>query len=76
MENCKSSSKISIIIRALNEEKYLPECLQKISEQNYKGEIEIILVDSGSADSTVEIAKAYGSKVVFITKQDFSYGKS
>lgn len=76
MENYHILPKISIIIRALNEAKYLPECLQKISEQNYMGDLEVILVDSGSTDATVEIAAGYGCKLVFITKQDFSYGKS
>ena len=32
---------VSIIVRTLNEVKFLPECLQKIDEQNYSGPIEV-----------------------------------
>ena len=42
-----------------NEEKLLPQCLNSI-----KGVVdEIIIVDTGSTDRTVEIAKSYGAKV-------------
>jgi len=65
---------VSIIIRALNEERYLPDCLRAIRQQRYQGDIEIILVDSGSVDSTVEIAKTNGCNVLYIPKEEFSYG--
>ena len=49
---------ISIIIRTLNEERYLGELLTKISSQKDFGfEIETIIIDSGSADNTIKIAK-------------------
>ena len=49
----------SVIIRTLNEEKYLQELINAIKEQkiDLEDEIEIILVDSGSTDQTLEIAK-------------------
>jgi len=51
--------KISACIIAKNEEKNLPRLLESI-----KGKFdEIILVDTGSTDKTVEIAKSYGCKV-------------
>jgi len=54
---------ISIIIPALNEEKYLPFLLESIKKQEFK-DYEIILADAGSKDKTVEIAKEYGCRVV------------
>jgi glycosyltransferase involved in cell wall biosynthesis len=55
---------VSIIIPTLNEEKYLPLCLDSISCLDYDRElIEIIVVDNGSTDQTREIAKSYGIKV-------------
>jgi len=54
---------LSIIIPALNEEKYLPLLLESIKKQNFK-DYEIIVADAGSKDKTVEIAKQYGCKVV------------
>jgi glycosyltransferase involved in cell wall biosynthesis len=55
---------ISIIIPALNEERYLPLLLESIKKQDFssvKGtKYEIILADAGSSDKTVEIARKYG----------------
>lgn len=69
--------KISIIIRTLNEEKYLGELLEKIKSQQIQGYIiQIVLVDSGSTDSTIIIAKKFNAKLLFIKKNDFSFGRS
>lgn len=49
---------ISLIIPALNEEKYLASCLQSVFSQTYPAElIEVFIIDGGSSDSTVEIVK-------------------
>ena len=48
----------SIIIRTLNEAKYLENLLKGIHGQNHR-DWEIVLVDSGSTDGTVEIARKY-----------------
>ena len=68
----------SVIIRTLNEEKYLQELINAIKEQkiDLEDEIEIILVDSGSTDQTLEIAKKNNLKIVFIKKEVFSFGRS
>jgi len=55
---------LSIIIPALNEEKYLPVLLKEIKKQNFANVLEIIVADAGSLDRTVEIAKSFGCKVV------------
>lgn len=54
---------LSIIIPALNEEKYLPSLLNSIKRQDFSN-YEIILADAGSRDKTVEIAKKYGCLVI------------
>lgn len=68
----------SVIIRTLNEEKYLQELINSIKKQriNPEDEIEIVLVDSGSTDQTLEIAKKNNLKIVFIKKEIFSFGRS
>lgn len=65
--------KVSIIIRCLNEEKHIGKLLAGILEQTKK-EVEIIVVDSGSRDATVRIAKQFPAKIVNINPADFSFG--
>tara|TARA_B100000900_G_scaffold415990_1_gene448358 strand:- start:26395 stop:27276 length:882 start_codon:yes stop_codon:yes gene_type:complete len=68
---------ISIIIRTLNEDKYLQELLESIERQNIGAhEKEVIIIDSGSTDSTMEIAKKFKTKITSIKKADFTFGKS
>ncbi len=49
---------VTIIITTLNEAKNLPRCLAAL--KNFE---EVIVVDSGSDDQTVEIAEQYGARV-------------
>ncbi|MGE5375702.1 MAG: glycosyltransferase family 2 protein [Bacteroidota bacterium] len=65
----------SIIIRAYNEEKHIRRLLEGIRHQTLK-DVEIILVDSGSTDSTVEIAEAMGARIVRIAPGEFTFGRS
>jgi peptidoglycan/xylan/chitin deacetylase (PgdA/CDA1 family) len=60
---------ISVVIPAINEEKFLPECLESIRNQDYKGRYEIVVVDNGSTDSTVRIAKRFGARIVKYRKK-------
>lgn len=53
--------KISIIIPVYNSEKYLEECLDSILNQNYTN-IEVVLVNDGSVDSSETICKKYAKK--------------
>jgi rhamnosyltransferase len=65
----------SVVIRAYNEEKHIGRLLQGISQQTLK-DVEVLLVDSGSSDRTIEIAREYGVTVVQIDPQDFTFGRS
>ena len=68
---------VSIIIRTLNEDKYLDELLSAIDAQEKNGFLcEVIIVDSGSTDKTLEIAHKHNAKLTYINKQDFSFGRS
>jgi len=58
---------ISIIIPILNEEKYIANCLDSIVQSDYdKDKIEVLLVDGGSRDKTVEIIKKYQKQYFFL----------
>ena len=52
---------ISIILPAYNEEKDILECLKSLKQQDYKN-FEIIIVDDGSKDRTVEIVENFKKK--------------
>ena len=67
----------SIVIRTYNEAKHLPDLLRKISEQKKcRVEYEIIIVDSGSTDDTLAIAKQFDARIINIKKEDFTFGRS
>jgi len=66
---------LSIIIPALNEEKYLPATLDSILSQNFKN-YEIIVCDGESEDKTQEIVKNYGCKLVISKKRNISYQRN
>ncbi|MFH1624465.1 MAG: glycosyltransferase [Pseudomonadota bacterium] len=67
------SATVSLCMIVKNEEAFLPRCLDSV------GDVvdEIIVVDTGSSDSTVEIAKNYGVEVVHHEwKNDFSEARN
>jgi glycosyltransferase involved in cell wall biosynthesis len=65
----------SVVIRALNEERYIGRLLAGLAHQTVQPD-EIVLVDSGSTDATVDIAERFGARVVRIPKEQFSFGRS
>jgi glycosyltransferase involved in cell wall biosynthesis len=72
-----SRERASIVFRSLNEEKWLGEALAACHRQTAGDlDVELILVDSGSTDRTVEIAEAAGCRIVHIKKADFTFGRS
>lgn len=56
---------ISVVVPALNEEKYTGRCLASLRAQTYpQGLYEIIVADNASTDRTAEIARGFGARVV------------
>lgn len=74
----KKSPKISVLVPVCNVEKYLPECLESILNQTIKN-IEIICINDGSKDNSLEILKEYANKdsrIRIIDKENSGYGDS
>src|SRR5262245_45690531 len=65
----------SIVIRAFNEARWLPEVLAAVKRQRYT-DFEVLLVDSGSIDQTRDIAAAHGARVIRLRSEDFTFGHS
>ncbi len=77
----KNSTKyISVFIPVFNGEKYLAECIEAVLHQRLpKGyELELIVIDSGSTDNSVEILERYKKRIVFeeIPNSEFGHGKT
>jgi rhamnosyltransferase len=67
----------SIVIRTLNESRYLDELLVAIRRQQLEDlSYEVVVVDSGSTDGTLDIARRHGCRIVHITREQFSFGRS
>lgn len=63
--------KLSILIKALNEEALIANCLEAALAESLKVDGEVILVDSLSTDRTVEIARHYPIRIIqFDQKKD------
>ncbi|HEY8901929.1 MAG TPA: glycosyltransferase [Chthoniobacterales bacterium] len=67
----------SIVIRTYNEVRYLESGLSAVAAQTWPAERrEVIVVDSGSDDGTLEVAARHGCRIVGIRREDFSFGRS
>jgi len=68
--------KISLIIPAYNEEKYLPACLESVFKNRNESIGEVIVVDNGSTDGTAEVARKFtGVKVVSEPRKGLSWAR-
>lgn len=70
----------SVIIPVYNVEKYLRDCIESLLKQTVDfSELEVILVNDGSKDSSAEICKEYAEKysnIIFYTKENEGLSKT
>ncbi len=75
MNDINAGHRVSVVIRAYNEANHIGRLLTGLRKQTVQPD-EIIVVDSGSTDQTVEIASAAGCAIVHIAKDEFSFGRA
>ena len=73
--------KVSVIVASYNSESRseLKRCLESVKCQDYKGELEILVLDGGSIDKSVEISISLGARVInnsMVTELGFNGGKN
>jgi glycosyltransferase involved in cell wall biosynthesis len=67
---------IGVVIRTLNESEFIERCLETLGRQSGDFKLDIRVVDSGSTDGTVELAKAAGVRIVNLLPDEFDYSKA
>jgi len=65
-----------VIIPVKDGARYLGEVLDAIAGQDFDGEVETLVVDSGSTDGSLEIARSAPVELVVISPSDFGHGKT
>ena len=65
--------KISVIIPAYYSYSTLTDCLKFLKRQHFH-DFEVILVDSGSTDKTIDIAESNGARIIRIPQEAFTFG--
>jgi len=68
--------KVSIIILTKNEEEFIEETLRSVYSQEIDCDFEVIVIDSGSRDMTLEIVQRYPVRLLRILSCDFGHGRT
>lgn len=64
---------VGVVIRTLNEAELIGTCLETLGRQRPGFDLDVLVVDSGSTDATIEIARSHGARVHEIAPGEFDY---
>jgi rhamnosyltransferase len=71
-----TARRVGVLIRTLNESELIATCLETLGRQQPGFDLDVVVVDSGSTDSTVELARAAGARIIEIAPADFDYSRA
>jgi rhamnosyltransferase len=71
-----SARTIGVVIRTLNESELIGRCLETLQSQRGSFDLDVVVVDSGSTDNTIDIAQSRGARIVKVAPSDFDYSKA
>src|SRR3954452_24908160 len=68
------TAKVTVAIPVLNGARYLNEVLAAVRAQRVDREVELLIVDSGSTDASLDVAERHGARIHRIPNHEFSHG--
>jgi rhamnosyltransferase len=69
--------RVTVAILTYNGEQYLEKILRKLRKQQFDGEFEVLVIDSGSTDSTLEIIASHPEvRLIEIPNSEFGHGRT
>ncbi len=74
--NQNNYPKVSIVILTKNGGNLFEESIRMIFSQQINFSYEVVIVDSGSTDGTLEFLKKYPVRIFYIKSEEFSFGKT
>lgn len=70
------SPRVSVVIRTKNEARYIAETLRAVASQETRHPFEVIVIDSGSTDGTLEKVAAFDVRLHRIEPASFTFGSA
>ncbi|NOT56677.1 MAG: glycosyltransferase family 2 protein [Deltaproteobacteria bacterium] len=68
--------KVSIVIRSKNEERFIGAVLKRVLEQKFTDPYEVIVLDSGSQDRTLDIVRGFPVRLATMAPEQFTFGRA
>lgn len=68
--------KLSIMIRTKNEERFIGEVLEQVFSQDYPDPFEVLVLDSGSTDETLEAVSRFPVRLYQTDPRAFTFGRA
>jgi len=67
---------VSVVVPVKDGARYLAEVLDAVARQRIDAEVEVLVVDSGSRDGSVDIARGRGARLIEIAPDEFGHGRT